>query len=495
MASIESGNAREAKAFNEFTPLVKNVEHPELGSKIGIAASSWHGIPVNLNGMDDTARTVTLGIYQGKLQRKLTSQGFNAYLPKNSIDPPIDNPSCSNTPEERARHLINMLNDPSIEAIVQVGGGDSALKVAELLDAYDKNWERTQAKIVEAWKVTRPGQEPPERFFTERLPDENYRDSNGDMHGLPNRGIPMTGYSDIMNIHNILGQRGVTRPYLSDCMEEHALDILTEPNPETKYEGLVLYKKTDENSLTLPDIPLPDKPLPVYATMGQKLVDSFPLELKEDTILMLEDNRHPDLVAEQLQKAQEAGQLKHVKAIVFGVMEHYEGAANVTKDFKEQGYPEPGGAFDLSKLDRHTKFKSFIQETQIPILFTQGTEGFAHGDNTFGHGVPDFKPIAHYAPATLKTGDDGKVTLSIEGHTPQRTLDRYYDSCANSTNNPQQWQNTSHILGLDKKAMAELDAIKASVSSVATEKPAEKSDTARHGVDGVYNSNKESLVR
>jgi muramoyltetrapeptide carboxypeptidase LdcA involved in peptidoglycan recycling len=146
----------------EFTPLISNIDHPELGSKIGIVASA--GAPLVFINEKDT-RDAEISAYEKTLHGEITKLGLTPHLPAGTINPPVDGVMWSNTAEERARHLINMLNDPSIEAIIQVKGGSCANDVAHLLDQYDRYPKATEEKIKESWLANHKNQELPKDFF------------------------------------------------------------------------------------------------------------------------------------------------------------------------------------------------------------------------------------------------------------------------------------------------------------------------------------------
>ena len=199
----------------------------------------------------------------------------------------------SNTAEERARHMINMLNDTNIKAIIQVKGGSCANDVAHFLDQYDRAPKATEEKITKAWEENHEGQKLPEDFFKPRLDPSYYTDSSGKEHGLPKRGIPHIGFSDVSVINNLLGQRGVARPYYSTNIDmaspEQFTDLksmLTEERPVRTYEGMVLASPKAKVLLV--------KELLIYATLDLRMSSSvgtgyeFHLDGPEPYILAVE---------------------------------------------------------------------------------------------------------------------------------------------------------------------------------------------------------------
>lgn len=105
-----------------------------------------------------------------------------------------------------------MLNDPKIEAIWAVDGGESAVDVVNLLAQYNKDPDSIK-KQIEASYIARLKKVVPEGFFTPTCNSFDY--SRG---ALPKRGIPCIGFSDVSGINNFLGQNGIVSPYYADAL-------------------------------------------------------------------------------------------------------------------------------------------------------------------------------------------------------------------------------------------------------------------------------------
>ncbi|MBL0320052.1 MAG: LD-carboxypeptidase [Alphaproteobacteria bacterium] len=395
-----------AKISSKFTPLIRDKEHPENGSVIGIAASSCCGLV--FFDVTDEERVQFTTDYSEELKKLLRNEGYSPYLPDDSFAPYPKGRSIANTVEERARHLINMLNNPRVEAIIQVDGGMTALEVANMLDQYDKDWKKVEANIADAWIKKHPGQILPNDFFTPRLASKFYTDSTGQQHGLPQRGIPLIGFSDISCLHNILGQRGVVRSYYAnplcilDCPRAtKATDTISELEPITVYQGLIPGNK----------LLIPKGTLPVYATLLDRIVLTaglpFQFHLQEPSLLAIESTFSAEESGKFLQEAQAKGLLDNVKGIVIG---------QVWDDEKKLAR-----SIDPNNLSPDSSLRTFINESGIPVLFTDEKDTFGHGRNSI-----ITKPFANFAPATLTAAENGTVTLRIEGHAPQETLDRLY---------------------------------------------------------------------
>jgi hypothetical protein len=240
--------------------------------------------------------------------------------------------------------------------------------------------------------------------------------------GLPKRGIPHIGFSDVSVINNLLGQRGVARPYYSTNIDmatpEQLADlksILTETNPAKQvrtYDNLILVtEKPDLSQLkTL-------NGLPVFATVDLRMSSSagtgYQFKLNTPSILAIESIDSPDDMGRMLQQAKESGMLNNVAAIVIG---------------QGRGYGQGFSVVDLEK--DNASLTQFIENSEIPIFLT-------HKSDTFGHGTGMLKAFANFAPATLKT-DDGKFILSIAGHAPQSALDNNYNLTTPTKKEPPQ---------------------------------------------------------
>lgn len=140
-----------------FKPLRRDKEHPENASKVGIVAPSYARPATSPALVKD--RQDTIDSYIEATCESVRKLGFDPVFPDDSIDPPIDNCGWSNTAEERARAIINMLNNPEIEAMWQVSGGDSALDVVTILNDYDNAPKATEQRITDAWKKSHPDQQ------------------------------------------------------------------------------------------------------------------------------------------------------------------------------------------------------------------------------------------------------------------------------------------------------------------------------------------------
>lgn len=401
---IEGCNMARDKETSEFKPLRRDKEHPENGSMIGIVASSCCDL-VFFDDVTEEERLELTNGYAERLKKLLSNEGYSPYLPEDTFAPYLKGRSIANTVEERARHLINMLNNPNIEAIIQVDGGITALEVAHMLDQYDRNWEGVEGKITDAWIKKHPGQTLPDDFFTPRLQTDWYTDLNGKEHGLPQRGIPFIGFSDISFLHNMLGQRGVVRSYYAntlcilDCPRAtSATDSISKLNPITTYRGLV----SGNNE------PMPEGTLPIYATLLEHILSTsglpFQFHLDSPSLLAIETVRSTEDSGKILLEAKERGLLNNVKGIIIG-----------------QVRDDECHTIDPNKLNDNSSLRKFINQSEIPVLFTDEKDTFGHGRNSI-----ITKPFANFAPATLTADGNGTVTLSIEGHAPQETLERLF---------------------------------------------------------------------
>ncbi len=102
-----------------------------------------------------------------------------------------------------------------------------------MLDAYDRNPMQVEEQIKQAYR-DRYRKEPPENFFEPRLtslPDSGFYNPE---RGLPKRGIPFMGFSDVSNLHVLLGQRGIVSSFHANNAE-HIMDVATDLSGTIRY--------------------------------------------------------------------------------------------------------------------------------------------------------------------------------------------------------------------------------------------------------------------
>jgi muramoyltetrapeptide carboxypeptidase LdcA involved in peptidoglycan recycling len=416
---------------NNGPVLKRNKTNPEAGSKVAIAASAYQ--PIIFKGESAAERQNAISSFQNKLRQSIRSRGFSAHLPEDTINPPIDGLEWANTAEERARHLINHLNNPEIEAIAQVNGGGSTIEVVNLLEQYDRNWQQVAHHIENAWKARHPNQPLPAHFWQPRLSAEHYQTRDGKTHGLPRRGIPHIGYSDISVLNNFLGQRGIARPYYANMLihKDHELEAwaeyLTNPQSQTSYQGLIAAN----------NIPLSNEPMSIYATVPEWINGTrdtaFQFQLETPTILALETIDSPEQLGRLLIQAEKSGMLKNVKAIVVGGL--------------ERGQP-----LTLEQAKKSKVFSHFLNQTNIPVMLSQ--------EDHFGHGRGAIrKPFANFADAQLLRGQDGTFSLTVSGHASKEKLAHYRvapESRIHSTTSPQSTSPISDFPGQFSKPIHQI---------------------------------------
>lgn len=370
--------------------------------RVGVLASSM--IRMKLWDESGQERKDKINTYRAEIEDKIKKCGFTPIFPSDSIDPPVAGCGWSNTAEERARHMINALNNPEIDAIMQIDGGESAIEVIHLLDQYDKDWQATERKIKDIYKKKHDGAEPPEGYFLPRLAKEHYTDSEGRERGLPKRGIPHCGFSDGSGTNNFLGQRGIVRPYYANLpggpLEDmqNITQFLSGEVEESSYSGLT----------PLNDKKVPEGDLKVYATVLGWLSSScgtpFQFHLEEPSILAVESIEPTENIGRMLLQAQESGMLDNVRAIVMGRIGRAE-------------------TIDPKAVNSETcpSLVKFLDETDIPFLYTGKDDTFGHGAG----GVP--KSFANFAGAKLSPQEHGLYSLTVKGEASQESLDRYYN--------------------------------------------------------------------
>lgn len=406
----------EATEAVPFPNLTASFEVGIAGSKIGIFAPSY-------------------AVSSGAIERgisALTDAGFTVDCPDDLISPPIVGCPWANSKEERARRIINMLNDPEIEAIWAADGGESAVDVVNLLARYNKEPELIK-KQIEASYIARFKEEVPADFFTPRCDSFDY--SKG---ALPKRGIPCIGFSDVSGINNFLGQNGIVSPYYADVLDSRGrgkvLQHLTGDKTVSKYEGLKLLSAEDfVANVMLPIFQYTKEPLQVYATvdgwLGLSCGTDFQFSLTSPTILAIESIESTNMVGHTLQQALEAGALANVKAIVIGR----------TKDGQVG-----------SDLEKYPALKEFIEKSGIPVLTTNGD--LRTGKDTFGHGSGGIsEPFANFAKSSLARQEDGNYVLQIDGKRSLESLTSSYESQPSLRSSPKE----SVELFLPRKTVAE----------------------------------------
>jgi len=332
----------------------------------------------------------------------IKSSGFNVDCPDDLMSPPIEGALWANTPEERTRRIINILNNPEIVAMWATNGGESAIEVVNLLNEYDKNPEEIKKQISESYLKTH--ESLPKNFF---LPERRdlFDYSKG---ALPKRGIYCVGMSDVSGINNFLGQRGIVSPLYADGLlfpneknSKEILKIIKGERSVSKYEGLTLLSGGEFSS---------DVPLEIYATVDGWIASScgtdFQFALQKPSILAIESIEEGNVVGLTLQQAFEAGALANVKAIVIGRI----------KDGQVGG-----------DLEKYPALKEFVEKSEIAVFSTNGN--LQTGENTFGHGRGGItEPFANFASASLSRNENGSYGLKVSGSRSQENLDFYYQS-------------------------------------------------------------------
>jgi muramoyltetrapeptide carboxypeptidase LdcA involved in peptidoglycan recycling len=375
------------------SPLIETAAFPNLttGSKIGIFAPSY-------------------AVSAGAIERgvsTLEKAGFTVDCPDDLISPPFDGCPWANSKEERTRRIINMLNDPEIEAIWAVNGGESGVDVVNLLAQYNKNPVLIKKQIEDSYR-DRFGEVPAD-FFRPICDSFDY--SSG---ALPKRGIPCIGFSDVSGINNFLGQNGIVSPYYADVLDsrelEKVLQHLTGEKEVSKYEGLKLLSAESF-------VAREDETLQIYATVdgwiGLSCGTDFQFSLRSPTILAIESIESINMMGHTLQQALEAGALENVKAIVIGR----------TKDGQVG-----------SDLEKYPPLKEFIEKSGIAVFTTDGD--LTTGRDTFGHGKGGIsEPFANFAKSSLDEQEDGSYILQIDGKRSLKSLTSSYESQSSHARN------------------------------------------------------------
>ena len=351
----------------------------------------------------------------------IKSSGFNIDCPDDLMSPPIKGVKWANTPEERARRIINILNNPEIVAMWATDGGESAIEVINLLNEYDKNPEEIKKQITESYLKTHDAL--PENFF---LP-ERHDLLDYSQGALPKRGIYCVGMSDVSGINNFLGQRGIASPLYADGLlfpneknSKEILKIISGERQTSKYEGLTLLGGGEFSN---------KDPLEIYATVDGWIASScgtqFQFTLQKPSILAIESIEEGNVVGLTLQQAFEAGALANVKAIVIGRIK--------------------GGQIG-GDLEKYPALKEFVEKSGIAVFTTNGT--LQTGENTFGHGKGGItEPFANFANASLDKQEDGSYNLEISGNRSQENLNYYYQSRQPVANRAKVFFDHPQILG------------------------------------------------
>jgi muramoyltetrapeptide carboxypeptidase LdcA involved in peptidoglycan recycling len=341
----------------------------------------------------------------------IKSSGFDVDCPDDLIKPPIKGDwhnEWANTKEERARRIINILNNPEVGTMWATNGGESAIEVVNLLDEYDKNPEEIKKQIVDSYLKTHP--ELPENFF---LPERRdlFDYSKG---ALPKRGIYCVGMSDVSGINNFLGQRGIISPLYADGLlfpdikrSEDILKTLSDEKKTSEYSELTLLSEGEFVS---------KEPLEVYATVDGWIASScgtnFQFALQKPSILAVESIEEGNVVGLTLQQAFEAGALENVKAIAIGRIK--------------------GGQVG-GDLEKYPALKEFVEKSGIAVFTTNGN--LETGENTFGHGRGGItEPFTNFANTSLTKQENGSYSLKISGSRSQENLDFYYQSRESAAN-------------------------------------------------------------
>ena len=236
---------------------------------------------------------------------KIAALGFETTFLEDSVSKqyPFPGSDLANTPEQRARQIINFAQDLEVTAMWAVSGGESAPEVSKLLVEYGLN----PAKYIEEHKV-------------DPLSGQKLDYAIGAENGFPqDRPLPtIVGMSDVSSIQIALAKFGFPSLYAnvallgSEFLTKAATSI-SDTKAMSQFNGLI----------QVSDGELPGKIAgPVYATVGGGLDSSLRTDWQPnflpDTVLMVEDVSGYQTLTQRLRETRSYGALENVQAIIIG---------------------------------------------------------------------------------------------------------------------------------------------------------------------------------
>jgi muramoyltetrapeptide carboxypeptidase LdcA involved in peptidoglycan recycling len=236
---------------------------------------------------------------------KIAALGFETTFLEDSVSKqyPFPGSDLANTPEQRARQIINFAQDLEVTAMWAVSGGESAPEVSKLLVEYGLN----PAKYIEEHQV-------------DPLSGQKLDYAIGAENGFPqDRPLPtIVGMSDVSSIQIALAKFGFPSLYANVAMLgseflTKAATSISDTKAMSQFNGLI----------QVSDGELPGKIAgPVYATVGGGLDSSLRTDWQPnflpDTVLMVEDVSGYQTLTQRLREARSSGALENVQAIIIG---------------------------------------------------------------------------------------------------------------------------------------------------------------------------------
>ena len=236
---------------------------------------------------------------------KIAALGFETTFLEDSVSKqyPFPGSDLANTPEQRARQIINFAQDLEVTAMWAVSGGESAPEVSKLLVEYGLN----PAKYIEEHQV-------------DPLSGQKLDYAIGAENGFPqDRPLPtIVGMSDVSSIQIALAKFGFPSLYAnvallgSEFLTKAATSI-SDTKAMSQFNGL----------MQVSDGELPEKISgPVYATVGGGLDSALRTDWQPhflpNTVLMVEDVSGYQTLTQRLREARSYGALENVQAIIIG---------------------------------------------------------------------------------------------------------------------------------------------------------------------------------
>ena len=276
----------------------------------------------------------------------------------------------ANTPQQRARQIINFAQDPEVIAMWAVHGGESGPETAKLLNDYGKN---------------------PEQYLKthaiDPLSGEILQYAAGAPRGFPqDRDLPtIIGMSDVSSVQIALSQFGFPSHYGNVTLAESALleKMASSVIDKTSVGEFHNLEKLSEKTL-------PEKITgPVYATVSGGLYSSLRTnwqpEFLPETVLMMEGVSGYSEIAQTLREANHNGALRNVQTLIIG-----------NPDI-------PGNPVDTAGK---IALKTLVDQLNIPTLLL--------GGNQFGHlsGIEP-TPVANFGTITIDA-TNGSALISQE---------------------------------------------------------------------------------
>lgn len=287
--------------------------------------------------------------------------------------------------EERARRLINAIRNPDNKAIFLLVGGDGGNEVM---------------KFVADW---------------------HERENQEGREGLPMRGIPAIGLSNVTTLHNPLAQMGVISPIQGKL---DAAVPLRDAGQQTERKGAVIR----QNAIRLhnllsgktPQLEIDVVPLNLAAIRyrGEEDVEmvggcnfhvlesartAFQVNAK-GKYLAIEGPEKLFSVKETLEGLEREGMLEGVKAIFLGYIEGYAHRPGETEA-------------QAAKIDaKRREVKKAAEKLSIPVY-----GGMPWGHIKVGEAEEIFLPL--HTQASLQKTDGGAVTLQVDAFRSRQNLE------------------------------------------------------------------------